>query len=467
MFKTFRNQVKITLIFNFLFKKGDILTLNLLIEHTVNTLILLTNQREIIFHLLTLGSVLFGLSFPRLFHFVIDLCKFKYLNFLKRKKIILLISILGSIFHTYNILDDAINSDLIPEYSSNFDFLEPNKHIPILIFCVQHGVNLDGPTITGRELDKRASYIKNNYVFQKISYFDYQYKERIWYPNETNPENMKIDYFFLNKYKCFQIIYRLKSQNLYSTYLYNILKITMNSTLDDYLFSYRTNNSYNLVDYFKLQKNLSYYCNWDFIVEEIHDRFQALRNPLLLFQKSFKKFEVRNYIYELKKEFKDTYEYGTTLVPLFKEDFDLEIRNDLFEDLIKYEVEPRELKMLKNVDYRRSYFNLLLTYNKEPEDDSLYIKKIFFYGDLKMTNKDDWLGLLVNILNCLSIWFNLSLIDLAYAFGSLNLYLKQLLIAKIYKIKNEEKQDYLILKKSNEKTKIILIEKNEIYYLKK
>lgn len=90
------------------------LTINLLFEHNVITHILVTNPFELAFHVLTLCSVLFGLSFPNLLLFLYQLTKLRILKFLVSRKVILVISVIGFSFHSFFVLNDSIYSDLIP-----------------------------------------------------------------------------------------------------------------------------------------------------------------------------------------------------------------------------------------------------------------------------------------------------------------------------------------------------------------
>ena len=159
---------------------------------------------------------------------------------------------------------------------TNFSYLEPNKHLPILVFCIDHKVDIDKyPTMTGHDLDEMANWIDQKYVFEKIVYFDENYKEFSWYPNQTLPENLNLSYFFINQYKCFEVRYRLNPFDIYSSYVFNILRVELNRQIATYLFSFRSRDSPNLIDYYEFRANVSYYLNFDFMHEEFSDQFQV------------------------------------------------------------------------------------------------------------------------------------------------------------------------------------------------
>lgn len=457
-------------------KHNNNLVLNTNFEHNIITNIQITNPFELIFHILTLCSVLFGLSVPNIVFFIIGLTKFNVSNFKFFKKFLFILSLVGFSAHVFLISKDILYSDLIPEYSSNFDFLETNKNLPILIFCVPHNIDLDnGPTLTGRKLYDRTSFINATYVFEKITYYDLNYKENNWYPNETEPENLNLDFFFINRYKCFEIHYKLEPRNIYGSYVHNILRVFVNSSFDQYLLTYRANNSYNLIDYYYLNKSMTYFFNFEFMHEIFSDRFQKLRNPMLLFKKNLKENDVKDYIKELRDELKQIDNCTTTSIPLFKEDLDYEIKNDVFKNMINYIIKPRESTQPSNADYERTYFVSLVTYYNET--GAVILKKIFFSGDLFMENKDDTLTIMCNLLNAVSVWFNLSLIDLAHYFDTFLIYSKLIHLFKKLKDVNNlndlkklfKKKKQLKFKKADYVTNLVLIDKTKkrIRYLER
>lgn len=234
-----------------------------------------------------------------------------------------------------------------------------------VIFCTEHGVDLKNGLLTGHDLNKNSSNINKAYLFKEIVYYDLDFHKKIWKPNQKEPINMKIDYFFINNYKCFEIKYFMNTDIIYSIYVHNILEITMNDNLDHYLFTYRTDSTYNLVDYFIFQQQKSYYCYFEYMNENVEDQFQMIKNPLLLIQENLNKDDIKGYLKDIKKKFKSSYNYTTTSIPLFENDFDYEIRNDLFDDYITYVIEPYEQKLPENKNFHRDYFNLLISHNNE------------------------------------------------------------------------------------------------------
>ena len=373
-------------------KQNDTLTINLLFEHNVITYILITNPLELTFHILTLGSVLFGFSMPNLLLFICRLTKFNVLTFLISRKVLLAISVIGFSFHSFFILKDSLYSDLIPEFQTNFSFFEPNKHIPVMIFCVDHPVKVDAlHSVTGHELDKMTKGIDQEFIFEEIIYHDNNYDRQRWLPNQTLPDNLRIDYFFINRHKCFEVHYRLNPHNIYSSYVYNIIKVMLNRNIPSYLFSFRTNTSINLIDYYEFRANVTHYCNFDHMYEEFTDQFQRIKSPTLLYRQlvgddRIRKTDISSYISELKAELLARSNVTTTLLPLYRPDFEYEIKNDVFKEMIR-PVEIKETLSVSDENYKRNYFNLLLSFSYLERRSAVAMKKVFLHGNLIATNK--------------------------------------------------------------------------------
>ena len=99
-------------------------------------------------------------------------------------------------------------------------------------------------------MNRSSSNINKNSIFKEIVYYDLEFQKQVWFPYDEEPINLKINYFFLNNYKCFELDYYVNTKTIYSTYVHNVLEIKINENLDRILFTYRANQSYNLVDYF-------------------------------------------------------------------------------------------------------------------------------------------------------------------------------------------------------------------------
>lgn len=244
--------------------------------------------------------------------------------------------------------------------------------------------------------------IDQKYVFEKIVYFDENYKEFSWYPNQTLPENLNLSYFFINQYKCFEVRYRMNPFDIYSSYVFNILRVELNRQIATYLFSFRSRDSPNLIDYYEFRANVSYYLNFDFMHEEFSDQFQVgsikksyffpnlfrklkngfrlqwCRSPMLLYRRMvgddrIKYADISSYIGELKAELRQRANVTTTLMPLSRKDFEYEIKNEVFLDMIRL-VEIKEMLSVSDENYQRNYYNMLLSVN-EPEGLSLVLMK--------------------------------------------------------------------------------------------
>ena len=288
--------------------------------------------------------------------------------------------------------------------------------------------------------------IDQKHVFERIIFFDNDYNRQDWSPNQKLPENLNIVYFFINRLKCFEVHYRLNPNNIYSSYVYNILEVVLNQSVDTYLFSYRTNDSLNLIDYYEFKANQSVYCNFDYMHEEFRDQFQWIKSPTLLYRQlvgddKIKKTDISRYINELKVRLLAKSNYTTSLMPLYREDFGHKIDNDGFENMIRYNVEIRETLSVSDENYKRGYFNMLPSFDDDDNKTMVALKKIFLHGNLNMANKvtllvfagdcrllnflfshkDDYPAVMCNLLNALSVWLAASLIDLTHHLRRLRL----------------------------------------------
>ena len=83
--------------------------------------------------------------------------------------------------------------------------------------------------------------------------------------------------------------------------------------------------------------------------------------------------DISSYIGELKAELRQRANVTTTLMPLSRKDFEYEIKNEVFLDMIRL-VEIKEMLSVSDENYQRNYYNMLLSVN-EPEGLSLVLMK--------------------------------------------------------------------------------------------
>ena len=376
--------------------------------------------------ILNVQSVLFGQNVFNLLMMVYYLLKIKLK--VKGSKfylfLIYLICLSGSIYHTYFILDQVANGKLIYFVYYN---IETSMKISEIIFCfdfdLSHRRINKNYKLTENYLDELSKEIKIESVFEKVEYLNNKSNEWIVLktPNFANSEFEIKTFYFLNK-KCFKVQQDMEYDKDQLNLLENkdVLKIYFNRTftlqedLNIYFFT-KINNTMlfsrltSLVFYEKYSKYI-YVINQK-SVEQEYSLFNLIQNPFSFYDD---KDDANSYFINLMNDFEKNKKLRSLKLPLERIKSNKEIDDDLFEQHYK-KIENTDHKSTKSLNSQK----LFITNNIKSEISSIDYSNSDFRFELNfvknrilITNEDNFFKLILNLLNVLSLWADLCILDL-------------------------------------------------------
>ena len=380
--------------------------------------------------ILNVQSVLFGQNVFNLLMMVYYLLKIKlkvkgskYYLFL-----IYLICLSGSIFHTFFILDQVANGKLIYFVYYN---IETSMKMPEIIFCFdfdlsQRRINKNYK-LTENYLDELSKEIEIESVFEKVEYLNNKSNEWISLetPNFTNSE-FKIEIFYFLDKKCFKIQQDMEYDRAQFNLLENknVVKINFNRTfthkkgLNIYFFTKISNTIQfsqltNLVLFF-LSDHYNHYRYIYFvnqkIVEQEYSLFNLVQNPFSLYDKN----DENSYFINLINDFEQNKKLRSLNLPLERKKSNKEIDDDLFEQHYK-QIENMHQKSTKNLNSQKLFITNNVRrkfYDYFYPDPDFRFELNFVKNRILITNEDNFFKLILNLLNVLSQWADLCILDL-------------------------------------------------------
>ena len=301
---------------------------------------------QLIFNMINLLSILFGLNVASILIFVLFLGrKFSWFKWQKEFRLfILLICLTGFIIHNIYIFKSIVNEKLI--HNEYFKKLE-NYNVPNVLLCLDLGkFKWTDPNhkLTLEYLEKVTSIFRFKNFIDEILYFNKTHIN-LFTPNSSrhsSPEISTKTYFFLN-FKCFEIHLKIKfnQEDFYITRLKNIVEIHFNkifvSYFDHFYFLYRKSDSLQLSDIieYRIERRrdgsyIIYEIDFESIEVEREDKFELLKNPMSLFRGKVNLNDVTDYLQKIKLNFKKLTNRTTRNIFLKKNNLNLEVDDDLF-----------------------------------------------------------------------------------------------------------------------------------------
>ena len=385
--------------------------------------------------MLNVQSVLFGQNVFNLLMMVYYLLK----NKLKVKGskyylfLVYFVCLSGSIYHTFFILDQVANGKLIYFVYYN---IETSMEMPEIIFCfdfdLSHGRINKNYKLTENYLDELSKEIKIESVFEKVEYFNNKSNEWISLetPYFTNLE-LKIETFYFLDKKCFKVQQDMEydRDQLNLLQIKDVLKIYFNRTftfqegLNIYFFTKISNTMQfsrltNLVFFYRPNKNI-YFINQK-SVEQQYNTYNLIKNPFSFYDD---KDDPNSFFINLKNNFEKNKKLRSLKLPLERIKSNKEIDDDLFEQHFK-QIENMDHKSIKNLNSQK----LFITNNLGRRSILCVKKKIKIYcaysgpdftfelnfvkNRILITNEDSFFKLILNLLNVLSLWADLCILDL-------------------------------------------------------
>lgn len=261
-------------------------------------------------------------------------------------------------------------------------------------------------------------------IFEKISYLD---KLNKWITlkstsNYTTDEFKIETFFFLNK-KCFKLKQAdYDRKRFYFSTVLKVLEIHFNKSIIHqnnkiiHLMSRVKNNMEFTTNELRFQYSNrtaghSVYIEPFELVHE--DKFTLIKNPFSLFYGENEVNDPDKYLKRLMTNYKTKLNMITLNLPVEKEAFSDKIDDDLFEQYYLQVQNITDHQTSINSNYKRIFTtNDLNTVQIASSDPDLSFHLILFKKKLMITNLDNFTKLILNLLNALSIWFGLGVLDL-------------------------------------------------------
>lgn len=408
------------------------------------------------FELLNVQGVLFGLTVLSPLRAVRTAVGLKCKTSLV---LIYLVCLTGFTAHLYVLFDLIINGELTSSQT-----YEQSEYVdmPELTFCLKipNLADIDKRQLTGRHLDEMTRQLNVKAVFTEIAYLN---ESNSWIglksPKFFQDKNLKTEAFYFAKMKCFSLFVQMSYRRNQFFFANNsqVLRIDFNRTMihrAKQMIYFFTKKPYSLQLHrivafdFDEALNTSYYIKQGFFEYVIADRFELLRNPLLLFRKETSVNDVDEYMTNLLKGFEKSHNRTTLRLPLVNvpvetnsgpnnlTTFDLAINDSLFEEFYQIRNEA-EQNVVASLNFRRHFvFNQLSKQTiedldgQESNDSDLEFSLSFFKGVFCFTNSENYIKLIINLLNVLLLYFDVGVLEL-HGFKSYLIFVIKFFVRKL------------------------------------
>ena len=176
----------------------------------------------------------------------------------------------------------------------------------------------------------------------------------------------------------------------------------------------------NKMQFSKIQKlfffeysRFTYTLNQEITELTVNDQFDWIKSPFLLFDEDSYQNDVNKHLVKLINKFDENYNLRTLCLPSEKVNSNNEINDDLFE-----QYSSQEIKSSLNSNIQKLFIttNVKVTYSRFHKPDFIF-ELNFIKNKILFTNEDNFTKLILNLLNVLSLWFSLCILDLhAYVY---------------------------------------------------
>ena len=364
--------------------------------------------------LLSMQSIFFGFTLLKLFWLVYRFIKPRWRLKNKTGKIIwflvCLLCSLGCSCNTVRIDDVIINGELV-----SIEHYERAERIqmPGMVFCLRIDQKLvdRNHLLTGRYLEELTRQMNVESTFESIVYLN---ESNQW----TSFDFRRVERFFLLDMKCF----RIEIDQIYNRNKFHfsddtqVLRVKLNkrNRLVHFMTQSRetaeiskiSNLDYNSLNF---KMNFKYVITHEASLYKHKDRFGFFRSHFPSFQEGDIDY-LRKQLLELQDNEPN---WATINLPLRKNNFGLEVNEDRFEQL--YLVQKKKNGNRRtNLNYQQifvaNHLKKMFSYSNFESDFSfnlVFLRRVVYY-----TNEISYATLTLGLINLLSIWLELSVLNL-------------------------------------------------------
>lgn len=377
---------------------------------------------RLILDLVSVQTVVFNLNFLEIATLAYCYIRFK-LNFMDSNFYMYLIYLLiaiGMFAHILTVFYQISGDQLVhSQYFEETSLLEA----PELLFCFDYNrsAQMDGE-MTGEHLEKITSDLTAERVFEEIAYLNEMTDE--WVSLKSNFSTMRgafgVSTFYYLQKKCFKIVHpniNYSRQRLFFRNNTDVLKVHFNRSFIEnqrVIFLTKRPDKMQLSKLMHLDfKKANYSVSQEKLIYQHNDKFIVIKDPLYLVANFSENYlnNVDRFLVDLMTGFRERYNSSTLNLPLEQHDFHLRIRDRQFDDYCK-EQDAKHRNATLDPNYSREFdINHLEEFDDGSERPDFAFRLLFLRKKIHVSAPSNWGKLLLNVMNVLSLWFNLNLFD--------------------------------------------------------
>ena len=357
--------------------------------------------------LLGIQSIFFGFTLLQLFWLVYQFTKPSWRWRLRKKTekviwfVVCLLASIGCSWTTVRMLDGIVNGELVPTEHYK---LSERVQMPAIVFCLRIDQKLvdRNHQLTGSYLEQLTGQMNATSVFESITYLN---ESKEWISFDLH----QIKRFFLLEMKCFRV-------NIDQDYNRNqfhfsdntqVLRVNFKKIERGRLIHFMT-QSRETAEFSKilnLETRYKYVITHKAFLYEHEDRFGFLRRHFPPLPEG-DVGDLRGQLLELQA---NEPQRRTLSLPVEEEHFGVEVDEDRFEQLHSLQMKSQNKRT--NLNYRQMFVTNHLRYDGKLESDFNF-QLVFLRRVMHFTNEVNYATLTLALLNLLSLWLELGVLDM-------------------------------------------------------
>ena len=343
---------------------------------------------------------------------------------------IFLLAFAGFLTHNVLVFRTIISGDL----QENEFFEKPERYTlpsPIVCFLIGKETDKNHP-FTGNYLDDLTSKMTFKHIFRKILYNNRTHVKALYIdrlnPTKSstfysNPE-LELSHFYILGTKCFKFSLKMnyREEDFFLLTEKTVLEIYLNTTFasrtDFMAFIHQQADSMELGGGFIYsirelsvdpKSHPSYRIEFELFRIVREDQFERLKDPRRLFQEKMQVNDART-DETIRRRFEKEHNLTTDYLPLDRH-FDLEVNNKLYEQYTKTAIDQSAFHSL---DFEQNIANSYTKVYYTPFEygfPHFSFTFSFLVRRVVVTNRENYTKLVVSLLNTLSLWLDICVID--------------------------------------------------------
>ena len=349
---------------------------------------------------------------------------------------IYLLCSVGFGYHAFHILSITLHDSLV--FSQHFEIFH-SKQMPVIVFCFQiDETQIDKKRkLTGNYLQELTSELRPDRVFQNVSYLD---ERSNWvtldHESDFRDEHFEIETFFFLRKKCFGLMLNRSYPNdqFYFFFDRSVLQVHFERSfvaatkpIAHFMTKVRDSMHFSRVaplKLFRYQHAAIFSIVHSTILVRCEDKFAKIKNffqsPLSLLYGVNDLHDAKGYLRRLLSNFRLASDNRVTSnLPITKKLFSFEIDDEAFDRYYHDVQNLSDRSSPASSNYEREFAVNSFTRSQRLSADHPGLNSPYFefavdylVKVIVATNEQNYASLILNLLNVLSIWFSLGILDL-------------------------------------------------------